>query len=663
VATPSNRPSGPRGASRSGGGASRQQGVVSQPWRYLGVLAALLIVMLATIIGSAFGNPGGWHSKFKVGLGLDLSSGTTVTIKTVVLKPGSPAPTSGQMSQSIAILNSRINGQGFTGAKVQQEGSNFIVVSVPHRSAENIQPLLRSAVLRFRQVLLLAPGYPVPLPPSPPSTSGVSPPPGSSPSPSSKSSPSSSPSASASSSAGSGQAAAARAMSESGKAGAEASHSPSATPSPSSSAKASSSASPSASPSPSPSLKKRLPTAQDAQGDISKVLKLAVIADFNRLNCRHKDWQKEIYGGNPTRWDNASAQVVGCDSHGLKYVMDVAKVQGTNLTSVKTQLNQQGQWIVSFNLNGQGAKAFGDLTNQMYRNYFATHSVLDQFAIVLDGKVISAPVVQVPITTGSGEITGPGQVGFSHHQASSLTNVLKYGAVPLAFQPQSTNSISAALGSAQLTAALIAAGVGLALVVAYSVLYYRGLAIVSVFSLATAALLAWLAVILLSKYEGFTLSLAGVAGLIVAIGITADSFVVYFERLRDEVREGRSLRAAVERGWQRARRTIIVSDTVSFLAALLLYIFAIGDVRGFAFTLGLTTLIDIVVVFLFTKPMVTLLARTDFFSRGSKWSGLDPARLGAKSPWRGSRPAAARPATSGAEAIAPKSASTSPKEA
>ena len=167
--------------------------MVSRPWRYLGVLAALLIVMLATIIGSALGNPGNWHSKFKVGLGLDLSSGTTVTIKTVVLKPGSPAPTGAQIAQSIAILNSRINGQGFTGAKVQQEGSNFIVVSVPHRSAENIAPLLRSAVLRFRQVLLLTPGHPVPLPPSTPT---VSPPPGSSPSPSPKSSPSSSPSAS-----------------------------------------------------------------------------------------------------------------------------------------------------------------------------------------------------------------------------------------------------------------------------------------------------------------------------------------------------------------------------------------------------------------------------------------------------------------------------------
>jgi preprotein translocase subunit SecD len=191
-------------------------------------------------------------------------------------------------------------------------------------------------------------------------------------------------------------------------------------------------------------------------------------------------------------------------------------------------------------------------------------------------------------------------------------------------------------------------------------------------SLIVAALLSYLSVVLLSKYEGFTLSLAGVAGLIVAIGITADSFVVYFERLRDEVREGRSLRAAVERGWQRARRTILVSDTVSFLAAALLYFFAIGDVKGFAFTLGLTTLIDIVVVFLFTKPMVTLLARTKFYGQGHKWSGLDPARLGARSPWRGAKRIPARPAPSGARASGSSGQSrltpgaqapTSPKEA
>jgi len=215
--------------------------------------------------------------------------------------------------------------------------------------------------------------------------------------------------------------------------------------------------------------------------------------------------------------------------------------------------------------------------------------------------------------------------------------VLKYGSLPLSFQNLYTSSVSPSLGSDQLSAGLTAAVVGLLLVVIYSFLYYRGLGIVSVLSLGIAAVLSYLSVVLLSKSAGFTLSLAGIAGLIVAIGITADSFIVYFERLRDEVREGRSLRAAVERGWGRARRTILVADAVSFLAALLLYILAVGDVRGFAFTLGLTTLIDIVVVFLFTKPMITLLARTKFYGQGHPLSGLDPARLGARAPWRGSR--------------------------
>jgi preprotein translocase subunit SecD len=631
--------------------------VTSRPWRYLAVLAGLLIVMFAVIIGGEIGHPGNWHDKFKVGLGLDLSSGTTITIKAVPLKEHgskSQTPSSSAMAQSIAILNSRVNGQGFTGAKVQQQGSNLIVVSVPGKSAEEISPLLSSAVLRFRQVLLLAAGTPTALPPpTAGSTPGTTPSPSASPSPSGSASPSPSPSTSG----GSGQAAAARALGATGHAKASNSPSPSASPT--------SSPSSSPSPSPSPSLSTRLPTAADASGDISKVTDKAVIADFNKLNCADKHWQQKIYGGNPAKWDDPSKQIVGCDSHGLKYVLDVAKVLGTNLTKVTTQLNTQSQYVVAFNLDGSGAKAFGQLTTAMVSQYFNPQrqqatSVLDQFAIVLDGKIISAPQVTSAITTGSGEITGGGNAGFTRTGANKLTNVLKYGAVPLAFVRQSTNSVSPQLGASQLHAGLIAGAIGLALVVAYSILYYRGLAIVSVFSLATAGLLTWLAVILLSKYQGFTLSLAGIAGLIVAIGITADSFVVYFERLRDEVREGRSLRAAVERGWQRARRTILVSDTVSFLAALLLYIIAVGDVRGFAFTLGLTTLIDIVVVFLFTKPMVTLLAGTRFFSQGHKWSGLDPARLGAKSPWRGSRRTPARPATGGAGASA---ARTSPKEA
>ncbi len=345
-------------------------------------------------------------------------------------------------------------------------------------------------------------------------------------------------------------------------------------------------------------------------------------------------------------------------------MLDKSTVSGTEVKGATATLdpNSASAWQVNLSFDGAGATAFGNLTTEMFDKYGNggnPTSPLDQAAVVLDGKIISSPNIISAITGGQAQITG----SFTQAQASSLANILSYGALPLKFSKQSVESISPQLGSSQLHAGLIAAGIGLLLVVLYSFLYYRGLGIVSVSSLIIAALLSYLSVVLLSKYQGFSLSLAGVAGLIVAIGITADSFVVYFERLRDEVRDGRSLRAAVERGWQRARRTILVSDTVSFLAAALLWYFAIGDVKGFAFTLGLTTVIDIVVVFLFTKPMVTLLARTSFFGNGHPLSGLDPARLGARSPWRGAKRVTARPAAGGASATARPHARTTPEEA
>jgi preprotein translocase subunit SecD len=395
----------------------------------------------------------------------------------------------------------------------------------------------------------------------------------------------------------------------------------------------------------------------------------ATLALFNKVNCADKNWQQKAYGNNSAAWDDTSAQIVSCDNTGVKYLLAAAPVTGQDVTTAGAALdNQNSQWVVQFSLNGKGGKAFADLTTSMFDTYYsngAPTSVLDQFAIVLDGSVVSAPDIQQAITGGQSQISGPTTNPFTQNQATKLANVLKYGALPLTFHTQDVSSTSPQLGSAQLHAGLIAALIGLLLVVVYSFLYYRGLGLVSVFSLVIAASLSYLSVVLLSRYEGFTLTLDGVAGLIVAIGITADSFVVYFERLRDEVREGRSLRAAVERGWTRARRTILVSDSVSFLAAALLYIIAIGDVKGFAFTLGMTTLIDVVVVFLFTKPMVTLLARTKFYGQGHKLSGLDPARLGARSPWRGSRrPAPSRPAAGGAAGTASATpARTTPKEA
>jgi preprotein translocase subunit SecD len=344
-------------------------------------------------------------------------------------------------------------------------------------------------------------------------------------------------------------------------------------------------------------------------------------------------------------YDNTNGQIVSCDASGGKYVLDKAVFEGRDISSVTPTLQQNSeQWIINITLNGKAAVAFGTLTGNQYTTYFPGYqsgnqndAVLNQTAVVLDGNVQSAPETNGVLNTGQFEITGPQPNGFSEDQANQLANVLKFGALPLSFTQQDVSSVSAQLGHDSLVAGLTAGVIGLILVIIYLFLYYRGLGLVSVSSLLIAALLAYLAVVLLSRYQNFTMELSGIAGLIVAIGITADSFIVFFERLRDEVREGKALRPAVESGWKRARRTIIVSDTVSFLAAVLLYHFAVSDVQGFAYTLGLTTLIDVFVVFLFTKPMVTLLAGTKFYGGGHKWSGLDPARLGAKNPWRGTR--------------------------
>ncbi|HYK68693.1 MAG TPA: protein translocase subunit SecD [Streptosporangiaceae bacterium] len=616
------------------------------PWRYLAALGVLLVVMVLGVLGGNIASPSNWHKSFVVGRGLDLSSGTSITLKAVTTKqPGqttAPPPSSEAMTKAVQIITNRVEATGLTGATVVPQGSDQIVVSVPGAGAQKVASLVgETALLRMRQVLLEAPNYSSSATPTP-SASAT---PGTSASPSASATPKATAgtSASATPSGGTGQAAGAA------KLGAAASASPSPSASPSAPA----------SPSPSSPGKQVLSTTADGQGNPA-ALTTTTAALFDRVNCNDKNWKTQIYGANPNAWDAPDAQTIAC-FNGVKYAMDKAVVQGKDLSNVQAQ-DQTTGWVVTFNVRNPAAGNLGKLTTQMAGQYYdsgkgVATSPLDLLAVVLDGDLQGQPPqVQSAIST-SGEING-GTGGFSQGQATQLANVLKYGSLPLSFQNLFTSSVSPSLGSDQLSAGLTAAVVGLLLVVIYSFLYYRGLGIVSVMSLGIAAALSYLSVVLLSKSAGFTLSLAGIAGLIVAIGITADSFIVYFERLRDEVREGKSLRAAVERGWGRARRTILVADAVSFLAALLLYILAVGDVRGFAFTLGLTTLIDVVVVFLFTKPMITLLARTKFFGQGHPLSGLDPARLGARAPWRGSR----RPA-SGTSASAAGRTTTSTREA
>ena len=323
--------------------------------------------------------------------------------------------------------------------------------------------------------------------------------------------------------------------------------------------------------------------------------------------------------------DSPDAVLVGCDRAGVnKYILGPAEVLGQQVSSAEAGYDPaQGlAWYVSLAFNGEGTKAFGAITTRVT----TLPSPLNQVAIVLDGLVVSAPRINEPIPSGNAQITG----SFSQVEAQDLANVLKYGALPLAFDRGEVQQVSPTLGADQLNAGLLAGFLGLGLVVIYSLLYYRGLGLVTVGSLAIAGALVYLLFLVLGEAIGFTLTLAGIAGAIVAIGVTADSFIVYFERIRDEAREGRSLRSAVESGWLKARHTILVADAVSLIAAVLLYFFAVGGVRGFAFTLGLTTLVDLVVVFLFTKPIVTVLAGVKFFSSGHRLSGLSPKSIGMK---------------------------------
>ena len=628
-------------------------------------MAALIVIMLISILGGKTFSPGDWQHQFKVGLGLDLSSGTQVVLKAET--PNGAAPSDAEMQAAIGVLLNRVDGTGNSGAQVQTQGNSQITVTVPGKAATNVVELIdTTAYLTFRPVLLIEPYTGVTTTPSA-TPSG---------SPTGTATPTASPTPSASGSASATASASTKASTSdvsaalaSPSTGATATSSAKATTSAKASTSPSATASPTASATPSATPTAAAPT---TFGDASAV-NAATKKLFDKLVCKpgpnantvNDNWKSTVpgYTEGKSPWDTLGNQTVSCDSSGTKYVLGPAVVKGTDVTSVSPQLDSSGQWIISIGLNGPGGAAFGKLTTTQYQKYFPdsttnqNDAALNQIGIVLDGDVQSAPETQGALTSGSFQITGPPPNGFTQAEANQLANVLKYGALPLSFQLANETSVSPQVGHASLDAGLLAGILGLLLVVIYLFYYYRGLGIVSVSSLLIAALLAYLSVVILSKYQNFTMSLSAIAGLVVAIGITADSFIVYFERLRDEVRDGKSLRPAVEAGWKRARRTILVSDTVSFLAAVLLYHFATSDVQGFAYTLGLTTIIDVLVVFLFTKPMVTLLAGTKFFSSGNKWSGLDPERLGAKSPWRGSRaprtvraqrpPTTRRPATGG----------------
>jgi preprotein translocase subunit SecD len=507
----------------------------------------------------------------------------------VILTPKT-TPKKSQLNTAVEIINRRVNGAGVAEAEVVTQGNN-IVVSLPGGNRDSIKNLATTAQLRFREVIGNAlPGNPrtavSPVPSAPSVTTTVNP----------SAQPSASPSKKANG----------RALSSGLLAAAT--PSPAVTPTPT----------PSASPSQDASIVRT--------GD--PYTPQALLA----LDCSRPENRR---GGAD---DNPNAQIIACSEDGSeKYHLDVAKVVGTDVKGATAQQDQQlGAWQVIVSFTGKGQNKFTDLT---------AATIGKRVAIALDGVVISAPTIQSRID-GDAQITG----NFTKSSSASLANTLKYGALPLSFEPGQVEVVSPTLGKDQLHAGLLAGGIGLIAVVIYSLLYYRMLGFVTIASLLMSGLLVYAGVAVLGKQIGFALSLAGIAGFIVAVGITADSFVVFFERLKDEIKEGRTPRSAVDRAWVRARRTILSADTVSFLAAIILYFVSVGGVRGFAFTLGLSTLLDVVVVFLFTRPLISWLSHFAWFSnhRFTGFYGPDGGAPLTGSPAR--RATAGTPSTAATEA-------------
>ncbi|MEU7554114.1 protein translocase subunit SecD [Streptomyces sp. NPDC044571] len=584
----------------------RPTGAQGRPGR---ALAVILIAMVALTAGMFL------TKQTTPRLGIDLAGGTSITLK-AKSEPGKPdAINETNMNTAVGIIERRVNGLGVTEAEVQTQGRDHIIVNIPKGTNEQQarEQVGTTAQLYFRPVLAFADGAPVAPEATPsPSASGSGAPKAEGSKPSAPATPSSSATSQG------------RALSEALKAPAA----PTPSPSASESKKADDTKAPAPTPAPS--------GADAAAADLQ--------AKFAALDCTNEA-QRAAAGKGAKPEEPTLACGKRGDAWG-KWILGPAGVAGTDVKDAKGVIDpRRGQWIVTMEFTDKGADKFAKITGELATKQMPQN----QFAIVLDGEVVSDPSVSQALTGGNAEISG----GFTQQSAQDLGNMLSYGALPLSFQEDSVTTVTAALGGEQLKAGLIAGAIGLALVVIYLLVYYRGLAFIAIISLLVSAVLTYTIMALLGKGIGFALNLPAVCGAIVAIGITADSFIVYFERIRDEIREGRTLRPAVERAWPRARRTILVSDFVSFLAAAVLFIVTVGKVQGFAFTLGLTTLLDVVVVFLFTKPVMTLLARTKFFSSGHPWSGLDPKRLGAKPPLRRSRRTGSGTATGAASVTAP----------
>ncbi|MER7738773.1 protein translocase subunit SecD [Streptomyces sp. NPDC096538] len=571
----------------------RNASATSKPWRSL----ALILIAIVALTGGMFASG---HTTPR--LGIDLAGGTSITLAAVPEAGQESAINKTNMDTAVSIMERRVNGLGVSEAEVQTQGERNIIVNIPKgtNSKQAREQVGTTAKLYFRPVIAteLAGG-------------------GAAPEPSATGDASADPS---------GDKATDKATDKEATDGS----SPSASTSPSASATTQGRAvtdalkadeSPAATDKASPS-----PSATGGAADDDSKLQ----AQYAALDCT-KESVRATAGDGAKATDSTVACGQNSQGQWQKYILGPAAVDGTDVDEADAVLNTQSGagWTVTMKFTGEGSKKFADITGQLAQK----PSPQNQFAIVLDGEVVSDPYVRQALTGGNAEISG----NFTQQSSQELANMLSYGALPLTFREDSVTTVTAALGGEQLEAGLIAGAIGLALVILYLLFYYRGLSFIAIASLLVSAALTYVIMALLGPTIGFALNLPAVCGAIVAIGITADSFIVYFERVRDEIREGRTLRPAVERAWPRARRTILVSDFVSFLAAAVLFVVTVGKVQGFAFTLGLTTVLDVVVVFLFTKPLLTLMARRKFFASGHKWSGLDPKALGAKPPLRRTR--------------------------
>ncbi|SCF05840.1 preprotein translocase subunit SecD [Micromonospora chaiyaphumensis] len=625
-----------------------------RPGRQLAVLGFIFVVLYLLVFFSG-GASGGWKDRLEPRLGLDLIGGTRVTLEATNSVDGKP-PTAANLEEARQIIENRVNAYGVAEAEVVTEGNRNIVISLPGENRD-LTDVGSAAELRFRKVLKATDGSGAAATPAPTASATPAPSGSATQAPSGSATPqpsgSAAPKATASPSAG-GQGGMAPTPSASAAAPTPSATPSAAAPSPSASAEpvpqsieqqrkaveqkvgapawvAASGLQAPADLTADPSLADKLKPFGTLSPQEIAVLPVGMQFNVPTITCAQLDKRPAA------SIKDENQQAVACES-GAKYLLDKAKVLGTDVDDANAVLDQTSSWVVSLNFTGKGQEKWTALTREAFNNegQACDQTALGQdgkcrVAVVLDNEIVSSPEIQ-GVLTGDSQITG----SFDNKSANELASQLRYGALPVTFNQAESQNVTATLGDSQLRAGLLAAGIGMLLVIIYSFFYYRLLGSVIFLSLVLSALLVFGALVVLGRSIGFTLTLAGIAGMIVSLGVAADSFVIYFERLKDEIREGRSPRSAVPRAWIRARRTIISANAITLMSAVVLYIVSVGTVKGFAFALGLATVLDLVVVFLFRHPIMTMFARTRAF--------LSPrvSGLGRALPARSAEPGAAR---------------------